>query len=310
MIESVTVTNYLGDKITLMLARPDISGFLITNIEGLGPVSASINTTKVATSDGSIYNSARLDERNITMSLIFLDDNGVSVEKLRHRSYKYFPIKRKVHLSIKTDERVLETDGYVETNEPIIFSSKVSTSISILCPDPFFYSPRYDNTNFSNEHPAFEFPFGEENDPVEFDISTYDKTTETTIRYEGDHEVGVSMTINFTGEAERLMISNKMTGETMVLDNTRLGKVLGGDLKFKPGDIIQINTQRRNKSITFTRDGVTSNILNCLARGTKWFTLSRGDNIFYFTAALDGEHDKGTNNVRMVLKNKIIYDGV
>lgn len=309
MIESVTITNYLGEDITLVLARPESSGFVITSIEGLGPVSASINTTKVATNDGSMFNSALLDERNIVMSLIFLDDGNRTIEDIRHETYKYFPIKRNVHLLIKTDTRTLETDGYVESNEPDIFSSQESTSISIICPDPFFYSPRHDITDFSNVYPAFEFPFGTENNSTwEFD-RMYD-TTEATVKYEGDHEVGVSMTVNFLDYAEEVSIVNKNTNETMIIDPKRLKKVLGDDLRFKQGDVININTRKRNKAITLTRDGVSYNILNCLARGTKWFTLAKGENVFYYNAKLDGKDGEGTNNVRLYIKHKIIYDGV
>lgn len=316
MIESVTVTNYLGDKITLMLARPELSGFVITNIEGLGPVSATINTTKTATADGSMYNSALLDERNITMSLLFLDDGTRTVEEIRHESYKYFPIKRGVHLSIKTDKRTLEIDGYVESNEPVIFSNQEYTSISIICPDPFFYSPRHDVTDFSVTYPAFEFPFGEAmkyetDEGMElFELDTTDDSTEATIVYEGDHEVGLTMVVSFLGYAESVTIYNKSTDESLVIDASRLTKVPGDDRRFKQGDIVTINTKKRSKGVTLTRDGVTYNILNCFAKGATWFTLSKGENTFYFTAALDGESDKGTSNVRLTTKNKIIYDGV
>ena len=74
MIRSVTVTNYLGEwvKITLADDRPE-HGLLIKSIEGLGPAKANINTTYLATNDGSLYNSARLEERNIVMQLYFSD---------------------------------------------------------------------------------------------------------------------------------------------------------------------------------------------------------------------------------------------
>ena len=67
MIRSVTVENYLGDSITLELMRPEKSGFIVKNIEGLGPAKANINTTDISTNDGSIFNSSRLTQRNITM---------------------------------------------------------------------------------------------------------------------------------------------------------------------------------------------------------------------------------------------------
>lgn len=71
MIKSVTVTNYLGDSIKLDLTRPDASGFIIKSIEGLGPAKASINTSDISTNDGGIFNSSRLDKRNIVFDLEF-----------------------------------------------------------------------------------------------------------------------------------------------------------------------------------------------------------------------------------------------
>lgn len=52
MIKSVTIQNYLGEKIVLELARPEKSGFIIKSIDGLGPPGANINTTQVSTNDG------------------------------------------------------------------------------------------------------------------------------------------------------------------------------------------------------------------------------------------------------------------
>ena len=54
MIKSITITNYLGESIKIFLAQdnPD-HGLLIKSIEGLGPAKANINTTNLATNDGS-----------------------------------------------------------------------------------------------------------------------------------------------------------------------------------------------------------------------------------------------------------------
>jgi hypothetical protein len=68
MIKSVTVTNYLGESIKMELGFPEKSGFLIQNIDGLGPGKATINLTQFATSDGSLFNSAKLNERNIVFT--------------------------------------------------------------------------------------------------------------------------------------------------------------------------------------------------------------------------------------------------
>lgn len=59
MIKSVTVVNHLGESLKLDLASPEKSGFIVKSIEGLGPVKATVNTTKMPTTDGALY----FDER-------------------------------------------------------------------------------------------------------------------------------------------------------------------------------------------------------------------------------------------------------
>jgi len=51
MIKSITVTNYLGDSIKIDLARPELSGFVVKSITGLGPGTSTINTTELITQD-------------------------------------------------------------------------------------------------------------------------------------------------------------------------------------------------------------------------------------------------------------------
>ena len=59
MIKSVTVVNHLGESLKLDLASPEKSGFIVKSIEGLVPVKATVNTTKMSTTDGALY----FDER-------------------------------------------------------------------------------------------------------------------------------------------------------------------------------------------------------------------------------------------------------
>lgn len=170
MIQEVTITNYLNQVLKLRLDQPEPEhGMIITSIEGLGPANANVNTTEIASGDGSIFNSSRLQERNIVMNLRFMF--APDIETVRLLTYKYFPIKRPLIFKIETDNRLCETLGYVESNEPNIFSEVEDTEISIICPDPYFYSISNNLTVFSGVRPLFEFPF--ENDtPASKDIWT------------------------------------------------------------------------------------------------------------------------------------------
>lgn len=295
MIKSVTVTNYLGDSLKLELARPEKSGFVIKSITGLGPGKAAINTTEVSTTDGALFNSSRLPSRNIVISLAFLWKK--TIEDVRLLSYKYFPIKKNVTLLIETDNRKAEIQGYVETNEPTIFSNSEGSEISIICPNPYFYSAGEDGetlTVFSGVEPAFEFPFCNDSltEPL-LEMSIIQNQTEKTIVYEGDADIGMTITIHAIGEASNITIHNIYTRESMHINTSMVA-----------GDDIIINTVKGHKSISRVRGGEITNILNCLSKDSDWFQLIKGDNLFAYTA------DSGAENLQFKITNRVVYEGV
>ncbi len=307
MIYSIVVTNYLGDRIKLELGKPEISGFLIKSITGLGPAKANVNTTEVSTNDGSLFNSARLSQRNIVLDMVFINTvYGESIEDLRQKSYKYFPLKKSVELTIETDNRYVKTTGYVESNEPNIFSSQEGTQISIICPDPYFYSAGEDGnnvTNFYSIDPMFEFPFSNESlDEPLLVFGEIQIKTEGVITYHGDSEIGVMIYIHAIGPATNINIYNTETREVMRINTEKISSLTGKGIV--ASDDIVINTAKGEKSITLIREGVSYNILNCLDKNTDWFTLAKGDNIFAFTA------DSGVTNLQFRVENKVIYEGV
>ena len=307
MIKTVTITNYLGDSIKLDLGRPEQSGFLIKSISGLGPSKANINTTEVSTNDGSLFNSARLNQRNIVFELIFVETTKrENIEDIRQKSYKYFPMKKNVSLIFKTDNRTVKTVGYVETNEPNIFSSQEGAQISIICPDPYFYSAGADGNNttvFYGIESEFEFPFSNESLTIPLIVfGNIQNKTENVITYHGDSEIGITIQIHAIGEAGSITIYNTGTRESMRIDAAKLETLTGSGII--AGDDIIINTQKGDKGLTLIRGGKTTNILNCLEKGSDWFSLAKGDNIFAFIA------ESGTTNLQFWIENKVIYEGV
>ena len=303
MIKSITATNYLGESIKMELARPEKSGFIVYNISGLGPGKANINTTEVSTDDGGLFNSARLPSRNIVLGLTFMWKD--SIEEARHRSYKYFPLKKKVKLLIETDTRTAEIEGYVDANEPNIFSKSEGSDISIICPNPYFYSVEDDHSEivFSGIESAFEFPFSNESLTENMiELSITQNVAEQVVTYTGDAEIGVTITINVLAPATHITIYNTGTREVMRINTDRLEAFTGSGLQ--SGDELTICTVKKRKSITLLRNGKTTNVLNCLDRNPDWFSLAKGDNVFAFTA------ESGSNNLQFKIAHQVIYEGV
>lgn len=302
MIKSITVTNYVGDSIKLELMKPQASGFIIQSITGLGPGAANINTSEVSTNDGSLFNSARVPSRNIVISIKYLWKE--TIEQARHLSYKYFPIKRKVTLLIETDHRMAQIEGYVETNDPDIFSSDEGTEVSIICPYPFFYDAyQTQSASLSGIRPLFEFEFSNESltEPL-LEFSELRDATDCVISYAGDHEIGITIGIRAISAPGNISIYNVETQEVMHIYSDSVAALTGSGIS--AGDEITICTEVGRKSATLLRNGVATNILNCLNKDADWFMLVKGDNTFAYTAA------NGENEVRMEIRNRVIYEGV
>ena len=157
MIEKVRVTNFKNETLEMELRHPEYTGLCIYNIEGIGGHKATVNTTDMASGDGAWYNSAKAEKRNIVLYIKLLP--FPSIEQTRTIVYRYFPLKKQLRLEFETDEKVVYINGYVESNETPIFTNQEYSTISIICPDPFFYATGTPSTIFAGDQPLFEFPF-------------------------------------------------------------------------------------------------------------------------------------------------------
>lgn len=302
MIQSLTVTNYLGESLTIPMMNSESTGFILHDMTGLGPPTASVNTSKVATKDGSKYNSARAEERNIVLPMYFTPIP--TIEDARHRSYKYFPLKKPVILAFKTDNRECQIVGYVETNEPDICSDREGCQVSIICPNPYFSSIYNTVTSFSGVEAAFEFPFSNEdasNPHIEFGKIVV--KAENIVRYEGDAESGVQIRIAASATVKNITIYNVDTRGTMHIYHDKLVALTGSGIV--KGDEIIITTDKGSRSVTLLRNGKSTNILNAIdPRNDEWFSLTKGDNIFAYTA------DEGSDYLMFVVDHTTLYEGI
>lgn len=318
MIKMLRVTNDTGDSLDIELSKPALSGFVISSISGLGPVKADINTTEIVSDNGSLYNSSRIPSRNIVINTLFMSDT--SIEDIRLKSYQYFPVNKQIKLEIITDNMDVEIDGYVESNEPNIFSKKEGSTISILCPDPFFYAAGFgaiQTTVFSGIRAMFEFPFmndsPRENLLVMSDIVHREREV---ITYMGDYDIGISMSINITGVVGDITIVNVNTREQFKIDAYKSNEIVKKSTPVDPAkvryfvdkDEILIDTIKGNKSAKLVRGGIEYNILNAVDKQSSWFTLTRGDNIFGYTAILTENLDG--SNASFTITNRKRYAGI
>lgn len=301
MIYGFTVVNPKEESLYLELSKPESSGLIVKEIKGLGPGDADINITDIVTTDFGLFTGARRNIRNIVITLMMMFDP--LIEDARLRTYRYFPLKKKVKLIFKTDNRLSEIEGYVESNEPDIFSKEETTQISILCPDPNFYVAGDEYQLFTGVQPKFEFPFSNESlkgDLIEFGEMLQDDRI--TFEYEGDSDTGMIITLHMSGGVEDFVLWNVDTREKIALDSYRITQITGGAIDL--GDDIIISTMPGNKTVQLLRKGKYYNIIGALSRDSDWPQVTQGTNTYTFTAS------KGDENVLAIFQFKPAYSGI
>lgn len=308
MIEYIAVTN-VGKNVRteLPLSNPYETGIAVINVDGLGPSAGTINVTDIAGGDGSVFNSSRLQTKNITLTLEFLHPNKLkkSIEEVRLFTYELFPVKKPIEFEVKTSNRHAKIFGYVESNDPSIFSRSESTEISIICPDPYFYAIDENGSfveQFDSTKGGFTFAFSNPQGRSELKFSEIISKEEKVISYSGDIPSGLVITVDVHGDVEMLRIAKTNTAEFISIDTSLFNRY--GKGKLVSGDKLIINTNNRNKKVKLYRGGKEYNVLHTMSMDSSWINVTPGRNIFAYSTLT------GIENLEITLDYNIMYEGV
>ena len=148
---SLIVENKYGEKLELTHNY----NYDVTNVDGLNPPEATINTSKNAGSDGSVFNSAYTNSRQIVITMAV----NAPTEANRIALYKYFKPKQPVKLYYKNKTRDLWISGYCQSMGIEYFEKKEVVQITVQCPQPYFNGSSVKVQELSSIVPMLEFPF-------------------------------------------------------------------------------------------------------------------------------------------------------
>lgn len=238
----------------------------VAMLTGTGPVAATINRAKVAVADGTRYNSATVNERNLILTVYLVRD----IARARLNLYRFVATKRRIKVYYQADGLDVFIEGYVETAEVDPWVQEQNVQVSIICTMPFWQDVKETYTSANNVEALFEFPFAIEEDGVE--LSIIDPTASTIVENNGTVEAGVIFALTATYQTLNPRIYNVTTGE-----------FIGFYVDMQPGDQLEVCTINGQKSVTHIRDGVRTNYINTVMEGSKWLQMAIGANEYSYT---------------------------
>lgn len=249
MLETVEVRTPQGTLLELPLMGV-VSGYNITNIEGLDPVKATLVSSGFANMDGEQYHSSRRETRNIVLTISLEPDYTTSsVQDLRKGLYDFFMPKSLANLRFVMDDG-LEADiqGRVESFETPLFTQDPEVAISLICFDPDFYDA----------------------DPVVMAGSSVNNSTENVINYGGSVETGVLLELNINQTISAVTIYHRDPAGTLTSMDLQAPMI--------NGDVVKISTVVGDKYARKTTGGTESSALYAISPQSNWFELQPGEN--------------------------------
>ena len=277
--------NAAGDQINFS----QNSAFTVTEIQGLNPPEATINTSEMALIDGAKFNSSKLNMRTINVAFAI----EYQAAKNRLEVFKVLKSKQWVKMTYNGQYRQVYIDGYIQSIDITYFEMKQIVTCSILCPSPYFKEAQMVVNELRNIISTFHFPFASTEEP-ELVFGYYSNDIGITIENEGDVECGMIIELYARDEVSNPIIYNYVTRE-----------FIGLNFDMEQADLITIDTRQGQKTATLLRNGVETSIFNSVIQGSTWLQLSANGDAFVYEVGTGAAGD-----LLVTFKHNNLYEGV
>lgn len=283
---NLTLENKNGNQLQLIQMG---GAYTITDIKGLNPPPATINTSGAALIDGEKYNSSKVKMRTVNIAFAI----EYEAEKNRLAVYQVLQSKKYVKIIYESEYLSVFAEGYVSSIDISYFKVKQVVTVAITCPFSYFKGLQMIVNELSSLTSTFHFPFGSTAEP-ELVMGYIDPMANTAVHNNGSVECGLTFELYARASITNPKIYNYLTGEWIGLNYT-----------MEAGDLITITTGRGEKSVTLLRQGEDINLFNHLMEGITWIQLDIGGSEFVY------EVETGLiSNLLVTISHYDLYEGV
>ena len=259
----------------MVFTEDGFTPFLLYAVDGIYDQNNNVSMTENTMSDGAVYLGSVAKFRNIVITLkdTELDTNFSENREMLNKIFKRGTAGT---LLFEEDDNARSIEYYVEN-----FSSEGKHTarlhtISLICPDPFFYDSTETEVKFAEWVSDFEFIHEFTTSGEEF--AHYTAAYKDIYNDSADENIGLTIVITCTADVVNPGIVKYETGESIQIGDTN------NPFTLHQGEELIITTHTGNKHILLVSGGVTTEINQYMTEDSTFIQLMRGDNNIGFAA--------------------------
>lgn len=285
---SITCSN--ADGFSVVFGERGMSPFLLVEAEGCYYISNNVTISENTMSDGGAYQGSVAKIRNIVLTVRDLTNHVYN----RNLLAQLFKTGEPGNLVFREDENERQIDYYVESvNSTGQYGSRIYT-ISLLCPDPFFYALEDVTVYMASWVSNFEFVHEFLSSGEEFGYRSAERL-QNIVNQNAANNIGMTIKVTANGNVTNPSIIRVESNESITVGS------VAKPFNMTAGDILTITTSDNDKHVYLTHEGSTAEVNEYLTEDSVFIQLMRGDNNIGYSA------DSGEDNMVVEITYRLKY---
>ena len=286
----ITCTNRDGYSTTF--GERQLDPFLLVDATGIYEVANNVTISNNTMSDGGAYQGSVAKVRNIVLTIKDIDDHVVNRNTLR----ALFKAGEPGELVFHEDTTELKISYYVESITSTGAFGERTYTVSLLCPDPFWYAMNDITVYMAAWNDNFEFQHEFTSLGEEFGYRS-SSTLQTITNENASDGIGMDILIKAIGAVSNPSVTHVERSETIEVGSA------AKPLSMVSGDELRITTSDNDKHVYLTHNGTTTEINEYLTEASVFIQLMRGANSIGYNA------DSGVANMIVEITYRLKYPG-
>ena len=284
----ITCTN--GDGVSVDFGEVALSPFLLVDADGVYQVQNNVTISENTMSDGGAYQGSVAKVRNIVLYLKDITNHVYN----RNLLDALFKSGQPGTLVFHEEENTRQCSYYVESvNSSGQYGARTYT-VSLLCPDPFFYAMSDVTVYMSAWIAGFEFVHEFTSIGEEFGYRSSERL-QRIVNENASDGIGMDIRIYANGNVENPSIIHVERDEKITIGTA------SKPMQMVAGDTIRITTSDNDKHVYLTHEGVEEEVNEYLTEDSVFIQLMRGSNSIGYDA------ESGVDNMVVSLTYRLKY---